>query len=87
MNVRNARPPEQIALLSVLHFLNDIHISFLPTFVPELVRRLGLSLETAYSYLTGNFPELWTAGHRGDGDRTDERQGAHVSPSSLGSTL
>ena len=24
MNVRNARPPEQIALLSVLHFLNDI---------------------------------------------------------------
>ena len=47
MNVRNARPPEQIALLSVLHFLNDIHISFLPTFVPELVRRLGLSLAEA----------------------------------------
>lgn len=29
--------------------------------------RLGLPLETAYSYLTGNFPELWTADHRGDG--------------------
>jgi len=29
--------------------------------------RLGLPLETAYSYLTGNFPELWTAAHRGDG--------------------
>lgn len=29
--------------------------------------RLGLPLETAYSYLTINFPELWTADHRGDG--------------------
>jgi hypothetical protein len=29
--------------------------------------KLGLSLESAYSYLTGNFPELWTADHRGDG--------------------
>jgi len=29
--------------------------------------RLGLPLETAYSYLTGNFSELWTADHRGDG--------------------
>lgn len=47
MNVRNARPAEQIALLSLLHFLNDIHISFLPTFVPELVKRLGLSLAEA----------------------------------------
>ncbi len=47
MNVRNARPPLQIALLSFLHFLNDMHISFLPTFVPELVRRLGLTLAEA----------------------------------------
>lgn len=29
--------------------------------------RLGLPLETAYSYLTINFPEMWTADHRGDG--------------------
>ncbi len=29
--------------------------------------RLGLPLETAYSYLTINFPELWSADHRGDG--------------------
>ena len=29
--------------------------------------RLGASLETAYSYLTTNFPELWSADHRGDG--------------------
>lgn len=29
--------------------------------------RLGLPLETAYSYLTGNFPEIWSADHRGDG--------------------
>lgn len=28
--------------------------------------RLGLPMETAYSYLTGNFPEIWTADHRGD---------------------
>lgn len=29
--------------------------------------RLGLKLETAYSYLTTNFPEIWSADHRGDG--------------------
>jgi hypothetical protein len=29
--------------------------------------RLGLPLETAYPALTSNFPELWTADHRGDG--------------------
>jgi len=29
--------------------------------------RLGLPLETAYSYLTGNFSDIWSADHRGDG--------------------
>ncbi len=47
MNVRNARPPVQIALLGLLHFLNDVNVAFLPTFVPEIVRRLGLSLAQA----------------------------------------
>lgn len=29
--------------------------------------KVGLPLETAYSYLTGNFSDIWSADHRGDG--------------------
>lgn len=37
----------KIALLCLGHFLNDIYASFLPTFVPVLVARLGLSMTQA----------------------------------------
>lgn len=37
----------KICLLCLGHFLNDIHASFLPTFVPVIVERLGLSMTQA----------------------------------------
>ncbi len=37
----------QILLLSLGHLLNDIHGNFLPTFLPEIIGKLGLSLTQA----------------------------------------
>lgn len=37
----------KICLLCLGHFLNDIHASFLPTFAPVIVARLGLSMTQA----------------------------------------
>lgn len=36
-----------LVAISVLHFTNDLHPSLLPTFLPEIVSRLGLSLGQA----------------------------------------
>ena len=36
-----------LAVLSALHFVNDVHSSFLPTFLPLLIRNLSLSLGQA----------------------------------------
>lgn len=37
----------QIILLCLGHFINDIHLSFLPTFIPGIVEKLGISLAQA----------------------------------------
>jgi len=37
----------QIAIVCLMHFLTDIHLAFLPTFVPMLVTKLGISLAMA----------------------------------------
>jgi len=37
----------QIFLLCLGHFINDMHLSFLPTFIPGIVERLGISLTQA----------------------------------------
>jgi FSR family fosmidomycin resistance protein-like MFS transporter len=41
------RPLLQLALLSAGHFLNDVHSAFLPTLLPEIIRKLGLSITQA----------------------------------------
>lgn len=38
---------KQLVAVSGLHFLNDLHPTLLPTFLPEIVRRLSLSLGEA----------------------------------------
>ncbi|NLH95449.1 MAG: MFS transporter [Synergistaceae bacterium] len=37
----------QLALLSAGHFFNDIHSAFLPTLLPEIIRKLSLSMTQA----------------------------------------
>jgi len=37
----------QIILLCLGHFINDLHLAFLPTFIPGIVERLGISLAQA----------------------------------------
>ncbi|MBN1333830.1 MAG: MFS transporter [Synergistales bacterium] len=37
----------QIGIICLMHFLTDIHLAFLPTFVPMLVQKLGISLAMA----------------------------------------
>jgi FSR family fosmidomycin resistance protein-like MFS transporter len=37
----------KLSLLSVAHFFNDLYASFLPTFVPGIIGRLGLSMAQA----------------------------------------
>lgn len=41
------RPLLQLALLSAGHFLNDVHSAFLPTLLPEIIRKLDLSITQA----------------------------------------
>lgn len=38
---------KRVLLLALGHFINDIHASFLPAFVPTLVARLGISITQA----------------------------------------
>ena len=49
MNFRIRRPSfnPRLAVLTATHFLNDIHSSFLPTFMPLIVERLGISYAQA----------------------------------------
>jgi MFS transporter, FSR family, fosmidomycin resistance protein len=49
MNFRIKRPAfnPRLAVLTATHFLNDIHSSFLPTFMPLIVERLGISYAQA----------------------------------------
>ncbi len=44
---RERKPSLQLALLSAGHFFNDIHSAFLPTLLPEIIRKLGLSMAQA----------------------------------------
>jgi len=37
----------QIAIISMAHFINDLHLAFLPTFIPGIVDKLGISLTQA----------------------------------------
>ena len=37
----------KLSLLSVAHFFNDLYASFLPTFVPGIIERLGISMAQA----------------------------------------
>lgn len=41
------KPLLQLAFLSAGHFFNDIHSAFLPTLLPEIIRKLGLSMTQA----------------------------------------
>lgn len=41
------KPIVQIALLCLAHFINDLHLAFLHTFIPGIVSRLGISLAQA----------------------------------------
>lgn len=48
MNQRNnISPMKKVVLLSTGHFVNDVHTAFLDTFLPYLVRNLGLSYAQA----------------------------------------
>ena len=38
---------KSLLAVSALHFLNDLHPTLLPTFLPEIVKRLSLSLGEA----------------------------------------
>lgn len=44
---RETRPFLQLALLSAGHFFNDVHSAFLPTLLPEIIRKLSLSMAQA----------------------------------------
>lgn len=59
---------------TLLHFINDLHPSFLATFLPELVKNLGLSLAQAgfmsTFFGTVNLFLQPVAGHFADGLRT-----------------
>ncbi len=44
---KTKKPALQIALICLAHFINDIHLSFLPTFIPGIVEKLGISLAQA----------------------------------------
>ena len=44
---KTKKPALQIALICLAHFINDIHLSFLQTFIPGIVERLGISLAQA----------------------------------------
>jgi FSR family fosmidomycin resistance protein-like MFS transporter len=44
---REKKPLLQLALLSAGHFLNDVHSAFLPTLLPEIIRKLSLSMTQA----------------------------------------
>jgi FSR family fosmidomycin resistance protein-like MFS transporter len=45
--VRERKPLLQLALLSAGHFFNDVHSAFLPTLLPEIIRKLSLSMTQA----------------------------------------
>lgn len=47
VNSTDRKPLVQLALLSAGHFFNDIHSTFLPTLLPEIIRRLNLSMAQA----------------------------------------
>ena len=44
---RMSKRTMQIGLIAMAHFVNDLHLSFLPTFIPGIVDRLGISLTEA----------------------------------------
>ena len=44
---RKKSPVLQLALLSAGHFFNDIHSAFLPTLLPEIIRKLSLTMTQA----------------------------------------
>lgn len=44
---KTKKPVLQIALICLAHFINDIHMAFLPTFIPGIVEKLGISLTQA----------------------------------------
>jgi len=46
-NPTDRRALVHLSVLSTGHFLNDIHSNFLPTLLPEIIRKLGLSLTQA----------------------------------------
>ncbi len=46
-DIRNVSSRARVILLSLGHFINDIHANFLPTFLPSLIESLGLSLTQA----------------------------------------
>ncbi|MDD2207218.1 MAG: MFS transporter [Aminobacterium sp.] len=41
------RPKFKLSLLSIGHFFNDLYAAFLPTFVPTLISRLGITMAQA----------------------------------------
>ena len=42
----------KLSLLSAGHFFNDLYASFLPTFIPTLISRLGLTMAQAGFFST-----------------------------------
>ena len=47
LNFRHPPINKKLAVLTTTHFLNDIHSAFLPTFIPLIVSRLGISYAQA----------------------------------------